>query len=361
MGYIAVKGGKDAIENAEKYLEFQRLKGASDDLSIGQIKDQLYFAVDRIMSEGSLYAPELAALAFKQAAGDTLEASFILRAYRTTKPRVGYSLPCNTQKMKVIRRISAAFKDIPGGQILGPTSDYTLKLLDFGLEEADNEKRKAELEKLLGDIVNYKDYEDIGELPRVIDMLRKEGLVIENKRAKEGEIFDITRESNVFPASRSASLQTMARGETGGLLLLAYSNVRGYGDIHPALGELRVGYVPVMITHPLTGEPYEIGKVKITEAEIIARFNVEGEKPKFSLGYGVCFGHNEVKAISMAILDRAMAASGAKHASNDQEFVLSHVDGIESMGFTIHWKLPHYVTFLSDLDRLRKAQEVSKK
>ena len=361
MGYIAVKGGKDAIENAEKYLGFQRLKGDSDDLSIGQIKDQLYLAVDRIMSEGSLYAPELAALAFKQAAGDTLEASFILRAYRTTKPRVGYSLPCDTKKMKVIRRISAAFKDIPGGQILGPTSDYTLKLLDFGLQEADNAKRKAELEQLLGDIVNYKDYEDIGELPRVIDMLRKEGLVIENKRTKNEDIFDITRESNVFPASRSASLQTMARGETGGLLLLAYSNVRGYGDIHPALGELRVGYVPVMITHPLTNEPYEIGKVKITEAEIIARFNVEGEKPKFSLGYGVCFGHNEVKAISMAILDRAMATSGAKHASNDQEFVLSHVDGIESMGFTIHWKLPHYVTFLSDLDRLRKAQEVSEK
>jgi alpha-D-ribose 1-methylphosphonate 5-triphosphate synthase subunit PhnI len=361
MGYIAVKGGKDAIENAEKYLEFQRLKGVSDDLSIEQIKDQLYFAVDRIMSEGSLYAPELAALAFKQAAGDTLEASFILRAYRTTKSRVGYSLPCDTKKMKVIRRISAAFKDIPGGQILGPTSDYTLKLLNFGLEETDNAKRKSELEKLLGDIVNYKDYEDIGELPRVIDMLRKEGLVMENKRVKEGKIFDITRESNVFPASRSASLQTMARGETGGLLLLAYSNVRGYGDIHPALGELRVGYVPVMITHPLTGEPYEIGRVKITEAEIIARFNVEGEKPKFSLGYGVCFGHNEVKAISMAILDRAMTTSGAKHASNDQEFVLSHVDGIESMGFTIHWKLPHYVTFLSDLDRLRKAQEVSKK
>ena len=156
-------------------------------------------------------------------------------------------------------------------------------------------------------------------------------------------------------------MQTMARGETGGLLLLAYSNVRGYGDIHPALGELRVGYVPVMINHPLTGEPYEIGKVKITEAEVIARFNTEGEKPKFSLGYGVCFGHNEVKAISMAILDRAMATSGAKHASCDQEFVLSHVDGIESMGFTIHWKLPHYVTFQSDLDRLRKAQEVSDK
>ena len=361
MGYIAVKGGKDAIENAEKFLDYQRLKGGSGELSTGQIMDQLYFAVDRIMSEGSLYAPGLAALAFKQAAGDTLEAAFILRAYRTTKPRTGYSLPCDTKKMRVIRRISSAFKDIPGGQILGPTPDYTLKLINFGLEEMDSGRRKQELAKLLGDLENFRDYADMSELPRVIDMLRKEGLVIENKKVKNDEPFDITRESTLFPASRSASLQTMARGETGGLLLLAYSNVRGYGDIHPALGELRVGYVPVMIKHPLTGEPYEIGKVKVTEAEVIARFNTEGEKPKFSLGYGDCFGHNEVKAISMAILDRAMGISGSKHASCDQEFVLSHIDGIESMGFTIHWKLPHYVTFQSDLDRLRKAQEVSDK
>ena len=98
MGYVAVKGGKDAIENAERYLDFQRLKGDSPDISTGQISDQLYLAVDRIMGEGSLYAPDLAALAFKQAAGDTFEASFILRAYRTTKPRMGYSMPCDTKK-----------------------------------------------------------------------------------------------------------------------------------------------------------------------------------------------------------------------------------------------------------------------
>ncbi len=26
-------------------------------------------------------------------------------------------------------------------------------------------------------------------------------------------------------------------------------------------------------------------------------------QPAFTLGYGACFGHNEVKAISMAVLD----------------------------------------------------------
>ena len=35
--------------------------------------------------------------------------------------------------MVVERRISAIFKDLPGGQILGPTFDYTHRLLDFEL------------------------------------------------------------------------------------------------------------------------------------------------------------------------------------------------------------------------------------
>jgi len=169
---------------------------------------------------------------------------------------------------------------------------------------------------------------------------------------------DITRQALTFPAPRSAALQTLARGETGGLLLLAYSNMRGYGDIHPTIGELRLGFLPVQVRHPLTGEPYCIGEVKVTEAEVIARFTAKDGTPKFTLGYGLCFGHNEVKAIAMAVLDRAMQAEESKSPSEDQEFVLSHVDGIESMGFCTHYKLPHYVTFQSDLDRLRRSQTV---
>jgi hypothetical protein len=51
----------------------------------------------------------------------------------------------------------------------------------------------------------------------------------------------------------------MARGETGGLLALAYSTMRGYGDTHPTIAELRVGYLPIRLPHPVTGEPQEIG------------------------------------------------------------------------------------------------------
>ena len=85
------------------------------------------------MNEGSLYDRPLAALAIKQAQGDLIEAAFLLRAYRTTLPRFGYSEPIDTARMAIRRRISATYKDLPGGQVLGPTFDYTHRLLDFQL------------------------------------------------------------------------------------------------------------------------------------------------------------------------------------------------------------------------------------
>jgi len=370
MGYVAVKGGTEAIENAAKLLAYERIKGTSTPLQVEQIQEQLSLLVDRIMGEGSLYAPRLAALAIKQSLGDTFEASFILRAYRTTKPRIGYSLPQSTETMRVIRRISAAFKDIPGGQILGPTSDYTLRLLDFELLDDSESKREAFLKKLFKDMLPTSPnlHPIPNSFPKIIEILRKERLLVEraekdnsvNQRNGYNGIFDITRQSLTFPAPRSASMQTMARAETGGLLLLAYSNMRGYGDIHPTIGELRVGFLPVRIKHPYRGEPYTVGEIKVTEAEVIARFESKDGTAKFTLGYGLCFGHNETKAISMAVLDRAMQAEEPKMVSENQEFVLSHIDGIESMGFCNHYKLPHYITFQSDLDRLRKVQEKTK-
>jgi alpha-D-ribose 1-methylphosphonate 5-triphosphate synthase subunit PhnI len=310
------------------------------------------------MGEGSLYAPDLAALAIKQAAGDSFEASFMLRAYRATQPRLGYSLPVNTGEMRMLRRISSAFKDIPGGQMLGATSDYTLRLLDFDLLKDDAERREAFREKVFSNLPL--DAEIPETFPKVIDILRREGLLDEAVApAGLGVPFDITRQSLTFPAPRSAALQSLARGETGGLLTLAYSSMRGYGNIHPTLGELRVGYVPLRMSHPVTGEPYVVGEVKVTEAEVLARFEGTDGMPRFSLGYGLCFGQNELKAISMAVLDRCTRTDKPTCPAEDQEYVLYHTDGIEAMGFSNHWKLPHYVDFLSDLDRLRKAQALA--
>jgi alpha-D-ribose 1-methylphosphonate 5-triphosphate synthase subunit PhnI len=364
MAYFAVKGGTAAIEKAGRLLTYERTKGPSSLLATEQIRDQLYLLVDRVMGEGSLYAPELAALAVKQSAGDTLEASFMIRAYRTTLPRVAYTIPRTTKDMRIVRRISAAFKDIPGGQVLGPTADYTLRLLNFDLLDEQEEITKNRIKTLMKDVLPSA----CGTLgpdsfPKVVEILRHEGLLTaaNEHSEKDGDgsrIFDITRNALTYPADRSAALQSMARGETGGLLALAYSSMRGYGNVHPTIGELRVGYIPVMVAHPYTKELYCAGEVKVTEAEVIARFDKRDGKPTFTLGYGLCFGQNEIKAISMAILDRTMQAAEPKTPAEDQEFVLSHTDGIEAMGFCNHWKLPHYVDFQSDLDRLRKARNL---
>jgi len=357
MAYVAVSGGKESIENAENFINYQRIKSSEIPISIDQIKNQMHFLVDRVMGEGSLYAPDLAALAIKQSGGDIFEASFMVRAYRTTLPRLGYTMISKTEDMRIIRRISSAFKEIPGGQVLGPTPDYTLRLLDFSLFDENPDSLQKSIKEMC-DKINYGD-----DLPdtfrKVVDLLRKENLIV-GKLAKdsvEKECFDITRESMDFPVSRSASMQTMARGETGGMLALAYSNMRGYGNTHPTIGELRVGYMPVYIKHPYRETPYYIGEVLATEAEVISEISSTDGPPKFALGCGLCFGHNEIKAISMATLDRAMQSDHPKFPSEDQEFVLYHIDGIEAMGFANHYKLPHYVTFQSSLDRLRNIHK----
>ena len=122
--YVAVKGGEKAIDNAHRLLaEVRRGDPAEPVLSLGQIDQQLALAVDRVMTEGSVYDRELAAMAIRQARGDLIEAVFLLRAYRSTLPRLAASEPLDTGAMAPRRRISATFQDLPGGPVLGPTFD----------------------------------------------------------------------------------------------------------------------------------------------------------------------------------------------------------------------------------------------
>ena len=132
--YVAVKGGESAIRNSQQLLAEERRGDRNvEELTLDQIQNQMSLAVDRVMAEGSLYDEELAALAIKQSRGDLVEAIFLLRAYRTTLPRFGTTIPIETANMSIRRRISATFKDLPGGQVLGPSFDYTHRLLDFSL------------------------------------------------------------------------------------------------------------------------------------------------------------------------------------------------------------------------------------
>ncbi len=363
MSYEAIRGGAAAIAEANRLLAAWRaLGGDAPPLGVDAIEHQLPLLHSRVLSEGGLYHPALAALALKQSLGDPLEAAFMLRAHRSSQPRLGETAVHTTADMRLIRRISAAFKDIPGGQRLGPTPDYLQRLFRFELLDEGPDALAAIAREWLCDL----DPDAVPDsFPKVVDQLRAEGL-LPPVSPPETPAFDVTRRPLVFPVGRSAALATLTRGETGGLLALAYSNMRGYGDVHPTVGELRVGYLPVHLPHPLTGEPVEIGEVLLTECEIVARYEAPDHRdadpsaPAFTLGYGACFGLNEVKAIAMAILDRALQAGmahGPQHPSEDPEFVLLHIDGIESMGFCTHYKLPHYVTFQSDLDRLRTTRQ----
>jgi len=362
MGYVAIKGGGLAIKGAEDTLDYLRCEqgDSGTPLDMDTIEHQLRFLHGRVLSEGGLYHPKLAALAIKQSLGDTLEAAFALRAYRSTKPRLLETPVLDTSEMRVTRRISAAFKDIIGGQMLGATTDYALRLMRTELLDETPEAFRAVAKHWFDDERPDSDIPDT--FPKVLDSLRADGLLAEVDKAAVEEPFDITREPLIFPVPRSAALATMARGETGSLLAIAYSNMRGYGDVHPTVAELRVGYIPVMLPHPITGELIEAGEVLMTECEIVAMYESDDdkEKPTFSLGYGACFGNNEVKAIAMAILDRSLQTgmkNGPTNPSEDPEFVLLHVDGIDSMGFCTHYKMPHYVTFQSDMDRLRTTQD----
>ena len=375
MGYIAVKGGTQAVLSAEQLVEYFRLKGGSEPITVRQIKDQMRLAVDRAMSEGALYAPELAALALKQSEGDTLEASFLLRAYRSTVPRVEYSLPAEGVRMRLIRHVSATFKDIPGGQLLGPSRDYHLRLLNTWLKQESNESVQQYLSHVesVGTELASTHMEPQQKIPKVIEAMRAQGILAEPPRQEQAEAdaepYDITRQALTFPAPRSARLQVLAQTDAGSVLAFAYSSVRGYGDVHPTLGELRVGYLPVEVAHPLTGEPVEIGEILATECEMVSRVQTDEQQgqeaslPRFGLGYGFCFGQSEAKAMSMSMLDRVLSAAkeGEVHGEGgpvaNEEFVLLHVDGVEASGFTAHYKLPHYVSFQSDISVLERTRK----
>jgi alpha-D-ribose 1-methylphosphonate 5-triphosphate synthase subunit PhnI len=353
MGYVAVEAGEDVIQRAEELFEKQRVDGESDQLSVEQVDDQFGRLTDRAMSEGGVYAPRLAALAVKQAQGDTAEAAFLLRAYRSTLERFDETVPTSPARIRPSRRVSPAYKDVPGGQVLGATKDYTQRLLDFDLADDDGVDPTADW-----DI----DAESPPNLRNVLAVLRSEGLVHDPEPPAEtddaGEAtppVDTTREPVTFPASRAAVLQELARGETGAITALGYSELRGYGQVHPTLGEVRTGELPVVIEHPYTGDEVEVTTTEVTETECVVPRYETADEPQFSFGYGCVFGRTERKAIGMSILDAAIQLDGSEPAQ-DAEFVLDLVDGIDSFGFIEHLKLPHYVTFQSILDRIRSIR-----
>lgn len=351
--YVAVKGGEAAILATHDLIAEER-RGPKDvpELSVAQIREQQKLGLARIMNEGSLYDEDLAALAMKQTQGDAIEAAFLLRAYRTTLPRFGSSVPLDTARMAIRRRISAAYKDLPGGQILGPTYDYTHRLFDFALMKPNVNQPDAQIAEAPLDMT----------MPRVPDILGQEGFMeTETPPPGDRRPADITRDPIEFPADRDVRLQTLSRGDEGFLLGLAYSVQRGFGGNHPFAGEIRMGEVSVEFVPEELGFVIDLGEVTLTECQMVNQF--QGSKdvlPQFTRGYGLVFGHAERKAMSMAIIDRSLKArefgQAAIYPAQQEEFVLYHCDNIEASGFVEHLKLPHYVDFQGELELLRRMR-----
>jgi alpha-D-ribose 1-methylphosphonate 5-triphosphate synthase subunit PhnI len=391
--YVAAKGGEQAIQNAEQF--YGLLNGPLTLGAVRLIQERLPYLVDRVMGEGSLYSPELAALALAQTGGDLYEAVLLLRAYRATQPRIAYAQPASADRLLTVRRISASFKDIPGGQILGPSLDYSHRLLR--LDVLDSDQRTAVSVQPEGlPVAGYRVPVEEGDQrpatsfqpeksyqpsamsyqplttnhqppatpyqpaerpspphqPAVADWQRGQGLLppTEPEQIDPAAIPDVTTDTVLFPAPRAHRLQALARADTGGTLALGYSVMRGYGMIHPTVNELRLGYAEVELTHPVTGAVFSAGRVKVSQCEVISPDH--GEQG-YMLGFSATLGWNEVKLIAASTLDMDMSAGG-ENPAHTEEFVLYHTEPVEASGFCIHFKLPHYVTFASGLDNIRK-------
>src|SRR5690606_6872184 len=166
--------------------------------------------VDQVMSEASLYEPYLAALAIKQSVGSMEEAVFLLRAHRSTLPRLYYSQTVETETMFVERRISASFKDIPGGQILGATYDYTHRLLDFNLIEETKQDMEHWLEQFEKEGQESEPHDELIQFPKVVDYLRTEGL-FPSYEPDNNEPDDVTKKSLAFPRSEEHTSELQSR------------------------------------------------------------------------------------------------------------------------------------------------------
>ncbi|MEM9735678.1 MAG: carbon-phosphorus lyase complex subunit PhnI, partial [Pseudomonadota bacterium] len=266
-----------------------------------------------------------------------------------TLPRFGSSRPVETGRMACMRRISATFKDAPGGQVLGPTFDYTHRLLDFKLLAEGGTPSAPAAEPRRADT------------PHITEFLNQDGLIQPEPVGDETPP-DLTREPLELPAPRALRLQALTRGDEGFLLGLGYSTQRGYARNHAFVGELRIGIVTVEMEIPELGFAIEIAEIELTECETVNQFQGSKTEPaQFTRGYGLVMGQSERKAIAMALVDRALRWEelGEDYVgapAQDQEFVLSHADNIQATGFVEHIKLPHYVDFQAELELIRRLR-----
>jgi len=276
--------------------------------------------------------------------------------------RLAQPVPVHADELEILRRIVPAYRVPPGPQLLGRTLDYVGRLLDVGTRPPATAEPEPPVPEAPEPVAARAGPAPNGRHPgRLLDLLRGQGLIRDRRRDDDPEPHDVTSDPVRPGAPLSARLSVMARAETGALVNLWYRNILGPdGYIHEVtLGEVRHGRLPVRVVHPVTGQPVCLGSVRVTEVEAIEDLDGEQEERGFfDVGYGLCLGHNERKAIAMANLDIAVERDGGR--SPLEQSVLMTTDGLDASGFLEHLKLPHYVTFRSMVERkvaIRAAAE----
>lgn len=368
MGYAAARGGLTAIKEAEALVARLRDLDASEELDLDQFTGRLRLLVDRVMGEAGIWAPQLASISLRQAEGDVIEAVHLLRAYKSTLPRLGVARVVHANDLVAERRIVPAFRDPGGPQLLGRSTDYTARMLKPHADGFASRYPDVPDESLSHDTTEPPRQSTHSVNPRfdrMSDVLRSMDLLVDRRRIDDPEPVDITRTPVRPPAPRSALLSTMARAETGSLVNLWYRNILGPdGYLHEVtLGEVRHGALPIEVRHPYAERPVKIGEYRVTEVEAIEDLDgIEEDRTKFDVGYGMCLGHNERKAIAMANLDIGCHRDGSR--SSLEQSILMTTDSLDSAGFLEHLKLPHYVTFRSMVERkqaMKHARETQVK
>lgn len=348
------RGGTTAILAAEALVhdDADRTQGL-DPVSVDQVLINFPEAIDRLMGEASLWDRHLAATAFLQARGDLPEAVHLLRAHRSTLPRLAVSEPVDPDELQLLRRIVPAHRSPDGPQLLGRTVDYTARLV----REPGGADPLPPTEDLVGpDEATPVTVHEDRPPQRYSQWLAERGLLVDRTTGDDPEPFDLALQNVVLPAPRSALLSALAMAETGGLIAQWYRSILGpdgYADESVTLGDVRHGRLPVRVTHPHTGNPVQIGMIETSECEAMAHLDERGEDAsKFQVGFGMAVGHNERKAISACILDLAAHRyAGTPDGDTLQQVIMLTTDGLASNGFLEHLKLPHYVTFRSQVDR----------
>lgn len=362
MSYAGTsKGGTAAILAAEDLRARERTEAGIDDVDAAQIKALFGRTIDRVMGESALWDEDTACAALLQADGDLPEAVHILRAHRSTLSRLAVSLPIDVDEMTPLRRIVPATREPQGPQLLGDTIDYSARLLRTQAE-GDPLPRTPEMLEVLSEKKDLSERYAGVESVRYSSWMRERDLLTAFVDHDDPEPADLALNPVHLPAPRSAILSAIAMAETGGLINMWYRSILGpdgFANEHVTLGDVRHGRVPVRVTHPVTGNPCQISEIRMTDCESLAHLDERGEDPsRFEVGYAAALGSNERKCIAGSVLELSVSRNaGTKEGDGLQQLIMLTTDGLASNGFLEHLKLPHYVTFTSQLDRAAAARQ----